>query len=426
VRILFVTPYFPPEVGAAQTRIHELAVQLCGLGHDVSILTTFPNYPTGVVPPHWRGKLRWKGMEQGLQIHRVWSYAAPNRKFLRRIIAQMSFAFSGALAIVGMPSFDVVVVESPPLFDGFIGVAAAVRGLSYFFMVSDLWPESAIQMGMLKNRLLIGASRRIEQLFYKKAARILALTEGIRQHIVADGIDEAKVLLFRNSVDCEFFRPGIKSWAMRAKIAPATAKFIALYAGTLGLAQNLGTVLEAAKLCQPKDGIHFVIAGAGAERNRLHQRAKDLHLQNVTFLEAIPKHRMPELINAADCILVPLRALDIFRGALPTKMFEAMACAKPIVLGIEGEAAELVAAANAGDCVPPESAPALLASVQKLNTDARYAAQLGENGRSYVVQHFSRRARALQLNDALESWWRGCAKFLPAEFSKADKEVGAR
>jgi colanic acid biosynthesis glycosyl transferase WcaI len=404
MRVLFVTPYYPPEVGAAQIRIQELATRLAGLGWEVSVLTTFPNYPSGIVPPEWRGKFFTKGSENGIKVYRIWSYATPNRGFLKRITSHLSFAFFATLAALFVPRHDAMIVESPPLFDGFIGlVAGALRRTPFLFMVSDLWPESAIQMGVLHNRTAIWMAKTLELMTYRRSAAILALTSGIQEGIERDGISPSKVVLFRNSVDCSFFQPGIPSAGMRQEIGAEDAEFVALYAGTFGLAQGLSTVLEAAALMQDAGDhrVRFVLAGDGAESDLLRAKAAELKLKNVTFLRSIAKARMPELLNAADCILIPLRDLAIFRGALPTKLFEAMACAKPVVMGIAGEAEVVVQAAAAGLCVPPEKPEAIRDAIVTLIQNRDEARRLGASGREYVVRNFDRNARGLDLQNAL-------------------------
>jgi colanic acid biosynthesis glycosyl transferase WcaI len=406
MRVLFITPYFPPEVGAAQTRIYELAVRLQQKGHRVAVLTTFPNYPSGIVPKEWRGRFFWKGVDEGMTVYRFWSYAAPNRRFLKRIVSQLSFAFFSTLAGMWLPRCDAIVIESPPLFDGFAGVFLnAVRRTPYLFTVSDLWPESAVQMGILRSPSLIWLSKQMELLFYRHAAAVLALTAGIQRAIRADGIEASKVNLFRNSVDCEFFRPGLSSNGLRHELGVHNREFIVMYAGTFGLAHKLTTVLEAAALLQANGHrqIRFVLAGDGAESDMLRSKADELELTNVTFVASLPKSRMPELLNVADCVLVPLRNLEIFRGALPTKMFEAMACAKPLILGIAGEAEQLLREAGAGYGVIPEDPVALRGALLQLMEDVDGARRMGERGREYVVQHFDRGARAQQLSDVLES-----------------------
>lgn len=406
MKVLFITPYFPPEVGAAQTRIYELAVRLHKLGHQIAVLTTFPNYPSGVVPPEWRGKLFWKGVEEGITVYRVWSYAAANRGFLKRVISQLSFAFSSAVGGALLPACDALVVESPPLFDGFAGIFLSVtKRAPFLFMVSDLWPESAVQMGVLRNRRLIWAAKKMELLFYRRAAAVLALTAGIKQKIQADGIAASKVVLFRNSVDCEFFRPDIPRNGLRQELGLGEQDYLAVYAGTLGLAHNLSTVLEAAALLQQRGEtqVKFLLAGDGAESSLLRAKAAAMKLRNLKIVQPLPKARMPEVLNTADCVLVPLRNLEIFQGALPTKMFEAMACAKPVVLGVPGEAAELIRESGAGCCIAPEHPQAICDAVLHLRSNVEIARRMGRRGRDYVVRQFAREKRAQQLSEVLQS-----------------------
>ena len=221
------------------------------------------------------------------------------------------------------------------------------RRVPYLFTVADLWPESAVQMGALKNRVLIWLSELIEMLFYRRSAAVLAITRGIANKLVARGIDPSKVRLFRNAVDLQFFCPNVEAAQVRNSLAGAH-EFLVLYAGTLGMAHNLEVVLRAAARFQDEgnEQVKFVLAGDGAEKDRLQKLTRDMHLRNVEFLAPFPKVRMPLLLNAADCIVVSLSDLEIFRGALPTKLLEAMACAKPVVLAVAGEAAEVLAEAR--------------------------------------------------------------------------------
>jgi glycosyltransferase involved in cell wall biosynthesis len=406
LNILFITQYFPPEVGAAQTRICELATRLQQMGHCVSVLTTFPSYPSGVVPKEWRGKAFWRGSEGALRVYRVWSYPAPNRGFLKRIVSQATFALASAIGGLFIPACDAIIVESPPLFDGFPGLFLSLcKRAPYLFNVSDLWPESAVQMGALRNRFLIWVSKRIELLFYRRAAAVLAMTAGIRDKITADGITPSRVMLLRNSVNCELFHPGVDGSSLRREIGLPERGFIVLYAGTFGMAQGLTTVLESAALLQESKNqeIYFVLAGDGAEVDLLKAKARALNLSNVRFVAPLPKMRIPELLSLAGCIVVPLRKLELFRGALPTKMFEAMACAKPVILGIEGEAEALLREAQAGCCVAPENSGALGDAILRLMADEKGRQRMGQNGRDYVTRHFSPQARVKQLSELLEA-----------------------
>lgn len=404
MKVLFLTPYFPPELGAPQSRIYELAVRLVKMGHKVSVLTTFPNYPSGVVPKEWRGLFFWEGIDQGIHVYRIWSYAVPNKGFFKRILGQLSFAFFASCAAPLLPGYEAIIVESPPLFDGLAGLVLGwLKRAPYLFTVSDLWPESAIQMGMLKNPVLIWLSKQLEMLLYRRAAVVLAVTEGIRKAIISEGINSHKVVLFRSAVDSQFFLPEMDGAETRRTLGIVPQDFLVLYAGTLGMAHNLSVILEAAALFQGEGNkrIRFVLAGDGAEKEMLKKKAHVLRLNNLKFLDPIPKARMPFLLNAADCVVVSVRDLEIFRGALPTKLFEAMSCAKPVALAVAGEAEEVVRNAGAGYCVTPDDPVGIHNAVLGIAQDPEKAANMGKNGRECVIQHFSRDRRAQELNDCL-------------------------
>jgi colanic acid biosynthesis glycosyl transferase WcaI len=295
-------------------------------------------------------------------------------------------------------------VESPPLFDGLAGLVLSwLKRASYLFTVSDLWPESAVQMGILKSPVLIWFSKQLEMLFYRRAALVLAVTDGIRKAIISAGIYPYKVVLFRAAVDTAFFTPSMDATETRRTLGIARQDFLVLYAGTLGMAHNLSVILEAAALFQAEgnDRIRFVLAGDGAEKEMLENKARVLGLSNLKFLDPVPKARMPLLSNAADCVVVSVRDLEIFRGALPTKLFEAMSCAKPVVLAVAGEAEEVVRQSGAGYCVRPGDPVGIHDAIRDLAQDPEKAENMGMNGRECVVQQFSRDRRAQELNDCL-------------------------
>jgi colanic acid biosynthesis glycosyl transferase WcaI len=405
VKVTFLTPYFPPEVGAPQTRIYELAVRLAARGHHVSVVTTFPNYPNGVVPEEWRGHLYLRGEDQGIAVHRLWTYVVPNRGFLKRVLSQLSFAAVCCAAAPLIPKADVFIVESPPLFTGIAGMLlSSFRRTPFVFTVADLWPESAVQMGMLRNRTLIKLAKWLELTIYRRARMILATAAGIKQRIEADGIAANKVVLFRNAVDAEFFKPRKSSPELREEMGVAQGEFLALYAGTHGLAHGLKTVLDTAAIFQENgiSNVRFVLAGDGADKAYLIEEAERMGLRNVKFLKPFPKNRMPEVLNSADCLLVPLKPLEIFQGVLPSKLFEAMACAKPVVLSVSGEAAEIVSEAGAGIVIEQDNPGAMFDAIRELMDDALEAKAMGTRGRDHVVRHFSRDSRALQLEAALQ------------------------
>lgn len=398
IRILFITPYFPPEIGAPQTRIHEQAVRLGKKGHIVSVLTTFPNYPSGIVPKEWKHLLFWKGTEQEVAVYRFWTYATPNSGFFRRILSQLSFGVLACIAALRLPPADVIIVESPPLFSGIAAnVVGWLKRAPYVFHVSDLWPETAIQLGVLTNPILIWLSKRVELLSYRRAAMILAVTSGIRRSIAGE-VGPAKVVMLPNAVDTDFFRPGVDEIDLRKRLGISEEKFLVLYAGTLGLGQQLDAAIEAARLFQNECSVvHFVFAGDGAEKERLQRKAMEMKLSNVSFVAPYSKACMPQILKAADCVLVSLRDVPIFQAALPTKLFEAMACARPVVLAASGEAEALVKASAAGCIARPGNAQSIHDAMLKVQLHPHEAEEMGRRGREYMLSHFSRERRVEEL-----------------------------
>ncbi len=398
--ILFVTPYYPPEITAPAVRIGETAMRLVKRGHQVTVLTTFPNFPTGIVPPEYRGRVIQHEMHDGVRIVRVWSYFSPNKGFLRRILAQLSFGclapFLGWKAI-GRP--DVIIVESPPLFDAIAGcLLAFFKRRPFIFTVADLWPEAAIQMGILSNRVLIRLSEWLEWSTYQRASLVWVVSEGVRDLLIQRGLSPERIFLLTNGVDSALFRPLPQAQA-RAELG-WDDRFTVLYAGTLGLAQGLFTILDAAEQMQDQPDIHIILVGDGAIKDDLVAQAQRRGLKNVTFLDFQPHDRLPLLLAAADACLVPLRKVALFETTLPVKMFEVMACARPMLLCAEGKARQLAEQeAGAAIYVEPENATELVFAILYLREHPEEAELLGQRGRAFVEARFDRD----QLTIALEA-----------------------
>lgn len=405
MRILFITQYFPPEIGAPQNRISDLALRLADAAHTVTVLTAFPNYPEGRVADAYRRKLRMIDHWCGLRVVRTWIYATPGKGFVARLVNYFSFVLSsmifGAGAVGGQ---DVVIVESPPLFLGLAGlVISRMKHARMVFNVSDLWPESAVALGVIRNRFLIQFADRLERFVYQRSDLISGQTRGIVSNI-AMRMPSKSVYLLTNGVAIERFRPACGETRKDAvlRLEPSLqGKLVIGYAGLHGLAQGLETVLEAARLLGNRNDIAFVLVGDGVEKPALKDTAGKLDLTNVFFLDSQPKEKMPGILAGFDAALIPLKRLDLFKGALPSKMFEAMAVALPMIVMVDGEARALMETAEAGVYVQPENPQALAEAIAALAEDRARCRQLGENGRRFVLRHFDRAVIARRFEHAL-------------------------
>ena len=387
--ILFITPYYPPENGAAAACVSETATRLVKRGHQVTVLTTVPNYPAGIVPPEYRGRLLQREVRDGVDVVRVWSYVSPNTSFLRRIVPQLSFALLAPLLggiAVGHP--DIIIVQSPPLFDAIAArLLAWWKRCPFIFMVSDLWPESAVQLGVLRNRVLIRLSEWLEWSTYQRASLVWVVTEWIRDFLIQRGLPPDRIFFLTNGVDTTKFRPLPQAQA-RAELG-WDDKFTVLYVGTLGVTHGLITVLDAAEQIQPHDDIRFILVGHGADRAYLVAEAQKRGLKNITFLDPVPHGLVPTLLAAGDICLAHVRRVPIGEGILPIKLYEAMACARPIVLAVDGEARRLAEQeAGAAIYVEPENAAALASAVLYIRERPDLATVLGQKGRAYVEARF--------------------------------------
>ncbi len=400
MRLLILTQYYPPETGAPQNRLSDLARRLARRGHAVTALTAMPNYPKGRIFDGYRGRLVFREILDGVRVLRTWIYATPGKGFAVRLLNYFSFVATSLLFGSGrIGRQDVVLVESPPLFLGITGwILARLSGARLVFNVSDLWPASAVALGMVRNRALIGAAERLELFFYRAARLVTGQTRGIVDDI-RRRCPGSPVLLYTNGVDTAAFGPeaGRARAEIRRRHGLAEDAFVAGYAGLHGLAQGLDILLDAAKRAPQ---VVFALWGDGPVKADLQARAAGL--ANVRFFPTLPSRDVPGLLSSFDAAVVPLKKDPLFQGALPSKMFEAMAAARPLLLAVDGEARALVERAGAGLCVPPEDGGALAEAVERLRGDPALAAQLGAQGRAHVLEHYDRERIAERLERALE------------------------
>lgn len=402
MKILFLTQYCPPEVGAPQNRIFEFAKQLKSFGHEVTILTALPNYPKGEIFDEYKGKKVVLEEIDGIKIVRTSIYATKSKDFVKRLRNYLSFTFSSVLSgSKHIDKQDVIITESPPLFLGWSGYILAKRKKAKFvFNVSDLWPESAVKLGVLNNKLFIKMSTWLEEFCYKKSHAVTGQTQGIVDNIVNRGFDKNKVHLITNGVDTEFFKKENRDENFRKELGIEN-KFSIVYAGIHGIAQGLEVVIDAAEKLKDFNDIQFIFVGDGPEKGMLIERTKEKKLNNVKFLPVQLKPEMPRIIASMDATIIPLKKLDLFKGALPSKMFEALSSELPIVLSVAGEAEKLINNAKAGIVVEPENSDQIAEAILKLYKNKELAKQLGENGRKYVIENYSRESITRKLEKIL-------------------------
>jgi glycosyltransferase involved in cell wall biosynthesis len=403
VHVVFVTQYFTPEVGATQTRIHEFARACARAGHRVTVLTEFPNHPHGRIPREYRGRITSRESLDGFTVIRVWVWTRPEKTFWTRLAFYGSFFALATLRGLGLERpIDVVVATSPPLPVGLAGwLIARAGGARFVLDVRDLWPAAAEALGELRRPALLRLAARLERFLYRRAHRVTAVTRGFVRHVGRFVTDPGVVRLLPNGAATEVFHPARVDPDLRRRLG-LEGRFVVTFAGLHGIAQGLGVVLEAAVLLRNRPEIVFCLIGEGPVKAGLVARAEALRLTNLRFLPAVPLTEITPYLTASDALLVPLRRDPVFDTFIPSKLFDFLACARPILLLVNGEARELLDAASAGLWVMPEDAPGLAKAVVSLaERPAEERRAMGEQGRAYVLAHYTRAAQSRQLLDIL-------------------------
>jgi colanic acid biosynthesis glycosyl transferase WcaI len=405
MRVLYLSQYFPPEVGATQTRAYEMATGLIHAGHQVTMLTEVPNHPEGIIRPGYRGRFCTREELDGIDVIRVWVRASREKTMRTRLAFYVSYMVNAALAglLLARGHYDLLYATSPPLFVGAAALGLSrLRRIPMVFEVRDLWPQSAVALGELSNPRLIRWATWLEECCYERARRIVVVTQGIRERLLERGTDGRKIDLIPNGANTELFRPRPEAARRLREELGLTGRFLVIYAGIHGIAQGLEHILRAAQQLADTPHIHFLFVGDGPCKAELQDMKNRLGLGNVTMLDAQPREAIPAFLSAADVALVPLRRLDLFKDAVPSKMFDAWACACPVVLSIEGEAHHVLQRAEAGVFVSPESLKALAEALLDLSQHRERCRTYGLNGRRFVQEHYSRQAQARQLARILE------------------------
>lgn len=370
MKILFITDNFPPEVNAPATRTYEhIKEWIKDENVEVTVLTCFPNFPHGKVYNGYKNKLYQREKFDGIDVIRVWSYMSKNEGFVKRVLDYISFAFM-AFFVGLFQKFDVIVATSPQFFTTWAGCGLAkIKRRPWVFELRDLWPESIKTVGAMKQGKIIEILEKIELGLYKSSNLVIAVTEAFRRNLIARGIDGNKIKVITNGSNLDLFVPRGKNGELLNQLG-LKDKFIVGYIGTHGMAHSLDFIITTISKIKDEK-FHFLFVGDGAVKEKIVNLVANLGLKNVTFLDSVSKDEVPRFLSICDAMLAPLKKDDNFKTVIPSKIFEASAMQRPVLLGVEGQAKEILEAYGAGACFEPENEKDFL---EKLNilTDVNF------------------------------------------------------
>lgn len=388
MRVVILTQYFYPEVGAAPIRYYEIARELRERGYEVLILTTFPSHRMGVIPEKYRKKFFMREKIRGLDVFRVWSFPSSGN-LKKRLLAYFSFVFSSLIGLLFIDRYDLILVHSPPLFTGISAcIVSFIRRTPFVFNVSDLWPDTAVELGLVKNNFLIEASERLESFIYRRAWKVIAVTEGIKNALIKKGLPKEKVTFLPNGADIDIFAPRKKKNELINALG-LNRKKVFVYTGNFGYAQGAECILQTAFYLQSEKNIHFLLVGDGPDKSKLVKFAAEKNLKNVQFIEAQPFDAISDYYAISVASIVPLRKKELFKGARPSKVFTSLACQKPVIYCGEGETARMIEEVGCGIVVEPENPEELKKAVLKLSNDLKLAEEMGRKGRNFVEKNYT-------------------------------------
>lgn len=405
MHILFLTDNFPPEVNAPASRTYEHCREWAKSGHKVTVITCAPNFPKGKVYDGYRNRL-WQGeVIDGIRVIRVWSYITRNEGFARRIFDYLSFMVSAFFAAIFVRKVDLIIGTSPQFFTACAAYATSVvKRRPWIFELRDIWPESIRAVGAMKKERLLDLLERLELFLYRKAAAVISVTNAFKQNLVKRGINEAKIFVITNGVDTSRFLPIPKDHDLLTELG-LHETFVVGYIGTHGMAHGLDTLIDAAKVLansERADRIRIMMLGDGAHRQRLEERAKAEGLDNILFIDSVPKNQVTRYWSILDASIIHLRKSELFTTVIPSKMFECMGMAIPILHGVEGESADIVMRHDIGLTFEPENHLNLVERLVMLHDNQEMRDRLASNGPK-AAQHYDRKVLAANMLNVVEA-----------------------
>ena len=403
MHILFLTDNFPPEGNAPATRTFEHAREWVAQGHKVTIITGAPNFPEGKVYEGYKNRLYSREQMDGIDVRRVVTYITANEGFIKRILDYVSFMVTAFIAGLLVHKPDVIVATSPQFFCAVGGwMLAATRFKPFVFELRDIWPASITAVGAMKPSRTIRMLEKLELFLYRRADRIVSVTQSFKRELIERGIDGAKIDVVLNGVDLSKYQPMPKDAAL-AQQHVLEGRFVAAYIGTHGMAHALDTIVEAAERLQHRDNICILFAGGGSDAARVEALVREKQLSNVVFLGRQDKSLMPRIWSLCDLSVVHLRDTELFRSVIPSKIFESFAMGLPVLMGVpEGEATGIVAKEQAGMVIPPQDVDAMVAAIEKLADDAGLMAEYREHALA-AAPRYDRKTLASDMLDSLKT-----------------------
>jgi len=399
MNILFITDNFPPEVNAPATRTYEHAKIWAEEGHKVTVITCAPNFPQGEVYEGYENKLHQKEEMDGIKVIRVWSYITSNKGFIKRTLDYFSFAVTSFFAGL-FKKTDVIVATSPQFFTTWSGWALSkLKRKPWVFELRDLWPESIKSVGAMREGLLYDMLEKIELFLYWSADLVVPVTDAFKENLINRGIPSEKQVVIPNGSNLDLFNSDMDGNGIQEDLG-LEDKFLVGYIGTHGMAHNLDFILDCAEEVSDEK-YHFMFIGDGAEKEKLVKQAREQNMENVTFVDPVPKEEVPDYLASVDVSLVPLKKSDTFKTVIPSKIFEAAAMDTPILLGVEGQAKEIIEEYEAGLCFEPENKSDFIEKLEAFNKKDSVYEEKAQNA-AKLAKAYDREKLARKMLDALK------------------------
>lgn len=401
MKLLFLTDNFPPEVNAPANRTYEHCKEWVKSGVEVTVITCAPNFPKGEVYDGYKNKFIQRQEIDGIKVIRVWSYITANEGFIKRILDYISYAFMAFWAGLFVKT-DLIVATSPQFFTAVSGWSLAFfKRKKWVMEVRDLWPESIVAVGAMDKNAFIKFFEWLEKRLYLSANHIVVVTDTFKEKIASRGIEKEKISIFKNGANLELYQPGEKVTDLIDKYG-LKGKFIFSYIGTHGMAHGLDFILDClGDLYETHPDLFFLFIGDGAEKKKLVEKALELKLKNVLFLDSVPKNQVVDYLKVMDVALVNLRKSDTFLTVIPSKIFEAAAMRKPILLGLQGETKKIIETYQAGLCFVPEDKHSFYEQVKKISLNLKDY-KMFQEGCEKLALDFDRKRIALEMLETLK------------------------